>query len=70
MPVRPQHLPICIPLVAALAAFGVIVGVGSISILGLSEGFVGTALIVLAGMIAVALLLDLLLISHSDRHRY
>ena len=70
MPVRRHLLPICIPLVAALAAIGVIVGVGSISILGLSEGFVGTALIVLAGMIAVALLLDLVLISHRDRHRY
>ena len=47
-----------------------IVGVGSTNIFGLSQGFVGTALIALAGIIGVALLLDLLLISHSDRHRY
>jgi hypothetical protein len=70
MPVRRHHLPICIPLVAALAAIGVIVGVGSTNIFGLSQGFVGTALIALAGIIGVALLLDLVLISHRDRHRY
>lgn len=58
------------PLVVGLAAIGVVVGLRATCILGLSHGFVGTALIALAGMIAVALLLDLLLISHRDRHRY
>jgi hypothetical protein len=70
MPVPRHHLPVWVPLVAGLAAIGAIVGIRATTILGLSQGFVGDALIALAGIIGVALLLDLVLISHGDRHRY
>lgn len=70
MPIPRHHLPVWVPIVVGLAAIGIIVGLRATDVFGLSEGFVGDALIALAGMIAVALVLDLVLISHSDRHRY
>ena len=70
MPIPRRHLPVCVPILVGLAAIGIVVGLRSADIMGLSDGFVGDALIALAGMIAVALVLDIVLISHSDKHRY
>ncbi len=70
MPIPRRRLPVCVPVLASLAAIGAIRGLRAIDICGLSEGFVGDATIALAEMIAVALVLDIVLISHEDRHRY